>query len=122
MAALAELIRKHEPYFDIFLLAELWMEKDHNLLQEAAQDAGLYMTNYRELASRYIFTISYFVNTKMSKGSSRNDATHLGGRGICQKVTLLHFSKMGDKGEGGVKNLKKWMTSFMDGPKHKNIQ
>ena len=54
MAALAELIRKHEPYFDIFLLAELWMEQDHNLLQEAAKDAGLYMTNYRELASRYI--------------------------------------------------------------------
>ena len=23
---------------------------------------------------------------------------------------------MGDKGEGGVKNLKKWVTSFMDGP------
>ena len=54
MVALAELIRKHEPYFDIFLLAELWMEQDHNLLQEAAKDAGLYMTNYRELASRYI--------------------------------------------------------------------
>ena len=61
MAALAELIRKHEPYFDIFLLAELWMEKDHNLLQEAAQDAGLYMTNYRELASRYIY---YFIFCK----------------------------------------------------------
>ena len=41
------------------------------------------------------------------------------GRGICQKVTLLHkslFSKMGDKGQGGVKNLKKWVTSFMDRP------
>ena len=24
---------------------------------------------------------------------------------------------MGDKGEGGVKNLKKWVTSFMDGLK-----
>ena len=23
---------------------------------------------------------------------------------------------MGDKGEGGVKNLKKWVTSFMDSP------
>ena len=23
---------------------------------------------------------------------------------------------MGDKGEGGFKNLKKWVTSFMDGP------
>ena len=26
---------------------------------------------------------------------------------------------MGDKAEGGVKNLKKWVTSFMDGPKEK---
>ena len=24
---------------------------------------------------------------------------------------------MGDKGEGGVKNFKKWVTSFMDGHK-----
>ena len=34
-------------------------------------------------------------------------------------VTLLHkpfFSKMSNKGEGGVKNLKKWVTLFMDGP------
>ena len=28
---------------------------------------------------------------------------------------------MGDKGEGGVKNLKKWVTSFMDGPLDKRI-
>ena len=26
------------------------------------------------------------------------------------------FSKNGDKGEGGVKHIKKWVTSFMDGP------
>ena len=26
------------------------------------------------------------------------------------------FSKMGDKGEGGVKNLQKWVMFFMDGP------
>ena len=26
------------------------------------------------------------------------------------------FSKMGDKGKGGIKNLKKWVTSFMDNP------
>ena len=41
----------------------------------------------------------------------------LKGEGIYQKVTLLHkiISKMGDKGEGGVKNLKKWLMSFMDG-------
>ena len=48
---------------------------------------------------------------------SINDVTHLGGRGICQKVTLLH-KQMGDKGEGAVKNLQKWVTSFMDSPKY----
>ena len=26
------------------------------------------------------------------------------------------FSKMGDKWEEGVKNLKKWVTLFIDGP------
>ena len=26
------------------------------------------------------------------------------------------FSKMGDKVVGGVKNLKKWLTSIMNGP------
>ena len=26
------------------------------------------------------------------------------------------FSKMGDKGEGGAKNIKKWVTSFIDSP------
>ena len=60
-------------------------------------------------------------NTKMITfpylGPSINDVTHLGGGGICQKVMLLHkpISKIGDKGEGGVKNLKKWATSFVDG-------
>ena len=43
--------------------------------------------------------------------------THLGGGGSakmwCYYMRL--FSKMGDKGEGGVKNFKKWVTSFMDG-------
>ena len=32
----------------------------------------------------------------------------------CYSISL--FSKMGDKGEGGVKSLKKWVTSFMDSP------
>ena len=53
------------------------------------------------------------------KGQSINDVTHLGGsakRG-CYSISL--FSKMGDKGKGGVKNLKKLGTSFMDGPKAK---
>ena len=30
-------------------------------------------------------------------------------------------SKMGDKEEGGVKNIKKWVTSLMDGPLPHNL-
>ena len=32
----------------------------------------------------------------------------------CFSISL--FSRMVDKGEEGVKNLKKWVTSYMDGP------
>ena len=32
------------------------------------------------------------------------------------RYSISLFSKMGDKGEGGVKNLKKSVTLFMDGP------
>ena len=53
MRALANIIRSREPYFDIFMMAELWMEDDHALLMEAANETGLYMTGFRELASRY---------------------------------------------------------------------
>ena len=53
MRALANIIRSREPYFDIFMMAELWMEDDHTLLMEAANETGLYMTGFRELASRY---------------------------------------------------------------------
>ena len=44
------------------------------------------------------------------------------GGGICQKwhYFISLFSKMGDNGEGGVKNVAKWVTSFMDGPEYKN--
>ena len=46
-----------------------------------------------------------------------NHVTHLGGggsaKGWCYTISL--FIKKGDKGEGGAKNLKKWVTSFMDG-------
>ena len=40
----------------------------------------------------------------------------LGGRGSARRwrYSISLFSKMGDKGEGGVKNLKKRVTSFMD--------
>ena len=52
-------------------------------------------------------------------GASINDIIHLGGsedqpKGYVTPKSL--FSKMGDKGKGGIKNLKKWVTSFMDNP------
>lgn len=53
MRALANIIRSREPYFDIFMMAELWMEDDHALLMEAANETGLYMTGFRELASSF---------------------------------------------------------------------
>ena len=39
-----------------------------------------------------------------------------GGSAKSQRFSISLFSKMGDKGEGGVKNLKKRVTSFMDNP------
>ena len=51
-------------------------------------------------------------------GLSINNVTHLGGGGSAKRwrYSISLFSKMGDKGEGGVKILKKRVTSFMDGP------
>ena len=49
----------------------------------------------------------------------------LRGEGVSAKSwrhSMSLFSKMGDKGEGEVKNLKKWMTLFMDGPKWMLLQ
>ena len=53
-----------------------------------------------------------------SNGPSINDVTHLGGGGSAKRwpYSLSLFSKMDDKGEGGVKNIKKWVTSFIDAP------
>ena len=39
-----------------------------------------------------------------------------GGSAKRLRYSISLFSKMGDKG-GGVKNLQKWVTSFMEGPK-----
>ena len=52
------------------------------------------------------------------KEPSINDVTRLGGGGSAKRwrYSISLFCKMGDKGEGGVKNLKKWVTSIMDGP------
>ena len=54
----------------------------------------------------------FFPRKSKSRGLSINDITHLGGGGCA--ISL--FSKIGDKGEGGVKILQKWVTSFMDFP------
>ena len=37
-----------------------------------------------------------------------------GGSSKRWRYSINLFSRMGDKGEGGVKNLKKWVASFMD--------
>ena len=44
-----------------------------------------------------------------------------GGGGSSKRwhYSISLFSKMWKKGEGGVKNLKKWVTSFMGGPSSK---
>ena len=46
---LAQIIRKRNPYFDILTLNELWDQHDHNLIQQAARKAGLYMTGFKQL-------------------------------------------------------------------------
>ena len=48
MEALADLIKSRTPYFDLFLLTELWMQEDHQLLEEAANSVGLHMTRFRQ--------------------------------------------------------------------------
>ena len=52
MIALANVIQSGTPYFDILLMEELWMEADHSTLANASKQAGFYMTEFRELASR----------------------------------------------------------------------
>ena len=47
------------------------------------------------------------LNTYFSLETFHKWRRPLRGMGICQKVMLVLISKMGDKGEGGVKNLKK---------------
>jgi endonuclease/exonuclease/phosphatase family metal-dependent hydrolase len=53
MEALADMIKSRTPYFDLMLLTELWMQADHQLLEDAAKNVGLYMTGFRQLASKY---------------------------------------------------------------------
>jgi endonuclease/exonuclease/phosphatase family metal-dependent hydrolase len=52
MEALADMIESRKPYFDLLLLNELWMQADHQILEDAAKNVGLYMTEFRQLASK----------------------------------------------------------------------
>ena len=49
MQGLVQIIKNRNPYFDILTLNELWDEQDHNLIHQAAREAGLYMTGFKEL-------------------------------------------------------------------------
>ena len=78
-----------------------------------------------QILSVYIFFFPKIKNNKMQQGQGRkvvasiNDITHLGGRRICQKVTLLHryvFIKMDDKWEEGSRISKNWVTSIIGDP------
>ena len=53
ISAFANKMKYRQPKFDILLLNELWMQHDHSLIQKAAQEAGLYMTEFRQLASSW---------------------------------------------------------------------
>ena len=50
MEALADMIKSRTPYFDIFLLTELWMQADHQLLADAAKNVSLHMTEFSGVA------------------------------------------------------------------------
>ena len=43
---LAYYIKTRSPNFDLFLITELWMRKDHRILRNAANEANLYMTKF----------------------------------------------------------------------------
>ena len=51
LMALANIIETQSQSFDLILLNEVWMRKDHRLLYEAATRAGLHMTEFNALNS-----------------------------------------------------------------------
>ena len=96
----------------------------NKLLEGQVPNYTLYLGTYTNSASVTNICVNYML-CMMIQGPSINDITHLGGRGIGQKLTYLHISlssKMGDKRKGGVKNFKKWVTSFMDGTAPQEVQ
>ena len=69
--------------------------------------------------------LRHFLVWGTSRGSSTNDVTHLGGRGICPKVTLLHkpiYQNGWQGGRDGSKISKKWaqdsFRSIITSPSH----
>ena len=70
------------------------------------------MANLYYPTNRHVTDVSFH-----TRGTSIKDVTHLGGRASAKRwcYYMRLFSKMGDEGERGVKNFKKWVTSFMDG-------
>ena len=43
---IAYYIQSRSLEFDVFLVTELWMRKDHQILNDAANKADLYMTKF----------------------------------------------------------------------------
>ena len=51
LMALSNIIETQSQNFDLILLNEVWMRKDHKLLYEAAKRAGFYMTEFNAFNS-----------------------------------------------------------------------
>ena len=95
-------------------------EDGYTLVVEAGDDDGqALLTNYTISVINEVKIIQK-IQFSLGAGPFINHVTHLlrGGR-IYQKASIsLVFSKMGDKEEGEIKNIKKWVTSFMDDEKN----
>ena len=93
-----------------FLILGHQIFQDRGIIDKCVQCSGIKMDPINldlHMYSTNIFSIW---------GLSINDDTHLGGGWSAKRrhYSISLFSKMGDIGEEGVKNLKKWVTSFMD--------
>ena len=79
----------------------------------------LWNDQYIKSSSNIFWSFGGFVWLLLLQGSVHKwRHPHIGGRVSANRwrYSVSLFSKIGDKDEGGVKNLKKWVMSFMDGP------
>ena len=79
----------------------------------------LWNDQYIKSSSNIFWSFGGFVWLLLLQGSVHKwRHPHIGGRVSANRwrYTISLFSILGVKGEGGDKNLKKWVTSFMDGP------